>query len=150
MADGRRRTKGGQVPPSPKQGFLTHFRRFRQKGTGTSVPKVGVFDTFSSFSAKGVRYLRPHGRTCKQAAFRLNPTRTPPVYGDIDLIVFISHLCVGLSPQFIKHLRKLSVHLLVLELTCADLLVATTTILEHKTADIHCRCAVENAVSACG
>ena len=47
----------------------------------------------------GVRHLRPHGRTCKQAEFQLNPTRTPPVYGDIYLIVFISHLCISLCLQ---------------------------------------------------
>ena len=30
-------------------------------GTGTSVPNAGIFDTFSSFSAKGVRHLRFQG-----------------------------------------------------------------------------------------
>lgn len=32
-----------------------------QNGTGTSVSNAGIFDAFSSFSAKGVRHLRPHG-----------------------------------------------------------------------------------------
>lgn len=62
--------------------------------------------------------------------------------------LFALRICQCL--KLLKHLWKLSVHLLVLELTCANLLVTTTAILEHKTSDIHCRCTVENAVSACG
>lgn len=75
------------------------FPRFQQSFCITSCSITNDSHFYLSNRQMGGRHLRPHGRTCKQAEFQLNPTRTPPVYGDIYLIVFISHLCISLCLQ---------------------------------------------------
>lgn len=78
------------------------FLVFQQSFCITSRSITNDSHFYLSNRQMGVRHLRhqsPHNRPCKQAALQLNPTRTPPVYGDIYLIVFISHLCISLCLQ---------------------------------------------------
>lgn len=78
------------------------FLVFQQSFCITSCSITNDSHFYLSNRQMGGRHLRhqsPHNRPCKQAALQLNPTRTPPVYGDIYLIVFISHLCIRLCLQ---------------------------------------------------